>query len=261
MDINEQLQPVIASLIDGLRVSIESELRDKLSEEIIKKITNAEINSIIEESVAKQISSQVDKFDFINASQEQLTLKVAKITDQINNTLAAEANKQINSFITQRLAQVDINSLISSLIGNKLSTMLDSRNFPPQSIPQTAVDFNGLVLTGDHIKGGIIEQFGSTGIEDRATGVQMTLMDHATAFEGPVWAPEIKVKGDVIVAGKLTITGEIDDSTPAFAKFVDTASLAVNLMQDYLPTTVIVYSIVSAQKALSWIVSHKGVEK
>ena len=232
MDINEQLQPVIASLIDGLRVSIESELRDKISEEIIKKITNTEINSVIEESVAKQISSRVDKFDFINASQEQLTLKVAKITDQINNTLAAEANKQINSFITQRLAQVDINSLISSLIGNKLSTMLDSRNFPPQSIPQTAIDFNGLILTGDHIKGGIIEQFGSTGIEDRTTEVQMTLMDHAPAFEGPIWAPEIKIKGDAIVAGKLSITGEIDEATPAFAKFVNAASLAVKSKLD-----------------------------
>lgn len=232
MDINEQLQPVIASLIDGLRVSIESELRDKLSEEIIKKITNAEINSIIEESVAKQISSQVDKFDFINASQEQLTLKVAKITDQINNTLAVEANRQITSFVTQRLAQVDLNSLISSLIGNKLTNMLDSRNFPPQSIPQTAIDFNGLILIGDHIKGGIIQQFGSTGIEDRASGVQMTLMDHATAFEGPVWAPELKVKGDIVVAGKLTITGEIDDTTPAFDKFINSASLAVKTKLD-----------------------------
>jgi hypothetical protein len=173
----------------------------------------------------------VAKFDFVNASQEQLNLIVAKLTDQIQKTLAQEANTQINSYITQRLAQVDLNSLISSLIGNKLANMLDSRNFPPQSIPQTAIDFNGLTLTGDHIKGGIIEHFGSTGIEDRATGVQMTLMDHATAFEGPVWAPEIKVKGDVSIAGKLTV-GEIDTTTPAFTQFIEAASLAVKTKLD-----------------------------
>jgi len=232
MDINEQLQPVIASLIDGLRISIESELRDKISNEVVKKIAATEVNGIIETLVASQIADRVAKFDFVNASQEQLSLIVARLTDQIQKTLAQEANTQINSYITQRLAQVDLNSLISSLIGNKLANMLDSRNFPPQSIPQTAIDFNGLTLTGDHIKGGIIEQFGSIGIEDRATGVQITLMDHATAFEGPVWAPEIKVKGDMIVAGKLSITGEIDDSTPAFAKFVDAAGLAVKTKLD-----------------------------
>ena len=226
MDINEQLQPVIASLIDGLKVSIESELRDKVSEEVVKKIAETEINGIIESLVAKQISDRVAKFDFVNASQEQLSLIVAQLTDQIQKTLAQEANTQINSYITQRLAQVDLNSLISSLIGNKLANMLDSRNFPPQSIPQTAIDFNGLILTGDHIKGGIIERFGSIGIEDRATKVAMTLMDQATAFEGPVWAPEVKVKGNVTVAGKLTVS-EFDNTTPAFAQVVEAASLAV----------------------------------
>ena len=231
MDINEQLQPVIASLIDGLRVSIESELRDKISDEVVKKIAAIEVNSIIETLVAGQIADRVAKFDFVNASQEQLSLIVARLTDQIQKTLAQEANTQINSYITQKLAQVDLNSLISSLIGNKLSTMLDSRNFPPQSIPQTAIDFNGLTLIGDHIKGGIIERFGSTGIEDRATGVQITLMDHATAFEGPVWAPEIKVKGDVSIAGKLTV-GEIDQSTPAFTQFIEAASVVVKSKLD-----------------------------
>ena len=231
MDINEQLQPVIASLIDGLRVSIESELRDKISDEVVKKIAATEVNGIIETLVAKQIAVRVDKFDFVNASQEQLSLIVARLTDQIQKTLAQEANTQINSYITQRLAQVDLNSLISSLIGNKLANMLDSRNFPPQSIPQSAIDFNGLTLTGDHVKAGIIERFSSTGIEDLSTRVQMTLMDNATAFEGPVWAPEIKVKGDVSIAGKLSV-GEIDQTTPAFAQFIEASSIAVKAKLD-----------------------------
>ena len=226
MDINEQLQPVIASLIDGLKVSIESELRDKISDEVVKKIAATEVNGIIETLVAGQIADRVAKFDFVNASQEQLSLVVARLTDQIQKTLAQEANTQINSYITQKLAQVDLNDLISSLIGNKLANMLDSRNFPPQSIPQSAIDFNGLTLTGDHIKGGIVEKFGSTGIEDLSTRVQMTLMDQATAFEGPVWAPEIKVKGDVSIAGKLSVE-EIDNTTPAFTQFIEAASVEV----------------------------------
>jgi hypothetical protein len=66
-----------------------------------------------------------------------------------------------------------------------------------------------LTLTGDQIKGGIIENFGSTGIDDRTTNVQLTLMDHASAFEGPLWAPEIRAKGDLYVEGDLTADGDI----------------------------------------------------
>jgi hypothetical protein len=227
MDIKDSLEPVISSLIDNLKVSIESELRDKVSEEIVKKIANTEVNTIIEQLIEQQITKKIDKFDFVNASQEQLTKIVARLTDQINTTLASAANTQINSYLTQKLAQVNLTDLVSGLLGNKLSTMLDARNFPPQSIPQTAIDFNGLVLRGEHIKGGIIEQFGSVGIEDRATGVQMTLMDHATAFEGPLWAPELKVKGDITLDGNLVINGDIDENTPAFDKLVVKASRVV----------------------------------
>jgi hypothetical protein len=52
-------------------------------------------------------------------------------------------------------------------------------------------------------------------------------MDHAIAFEGPIWTPELKVTGDTTINGNLTITGELDSSSPAFAKFIDAASLAV----------------------------------
>ena len=227
MDINESLQPVIASLLDSLKLSIEAELQDKISDEVIKKIANTEITAIIENLIEKQISARVDKFDFVNASQEQLSKIVAKLTDQINTTLAASANTQINSYISQKLASIDLTDLVSSLIGNKLTTLLDVKNFPAQSIPHSSIDFNGLILNGDHIKGGIIDQFGSTGIEDRSSFVQLTLMDHASAFEGPVWAPEVKIKGDLYVDGTLVINGDIDINTPVFAKLVDQTSISV----------------------------------
>ena len=227
MDINESLQPVVASLIDGLKVSIEAELRNQISTEVINKIANTEINSIVEGLVQKQIAAKVDKFDFINASHEQLTKIVAQLTDQINKTVVADANTQINSYITQKLAAVDLNALIGNLVSTKIASMVNVENFPPQSISHASVNFNGVKLSGDHISGGIIEQFGSVGIEDRATHVQMTLMDHATAFEGPLWAPELLIKGNATIDGSLVINGDIATNTPAFEKFISAASAAV----------------------------------
>ena len=226
MDINSSLQPVVASLIDSLKSSIEGELRNQINDEVIKRIASVEVGTIVNDLVRQEISAKVEQFNFANASSEQLSIMVAKLTDQINSTLTASANTQINSYISQKVAAMDFNQIVEDLVTRKLTTMLDVRNFPSQSIPQTAIDFSGLILRGDHIKGGIIENFGSEGIEDRASKVAMTLMDHATAFEGPVWAPEVKVKGDVTVSGKLTVNS-IDTTTPAFTQIVDASSLAV----------------------------------
>jgi len=226
MDINSSLQPVVASLIDSLKSSIEGELRNQINDEVIKRIASVEVGTIVNDLVRQEISAKVEQFNFANASSEQLSIMVAKLTDQINSTLTASANTQINSYISQKVAAMDFNQIVEDLVTRKLTTMLDVRNFPSQSIPQTAIDFSGLILRGDHIKGGIIENFGSAGIEDRASKVAMTLMDHATAFEGPVWAPEVKVKGDVTVSGKLTVNS-IDTTTPAFTQIVDASSLAV----------------------------------
>jgi hypothetical protein len=162
----------------------------------------------------------------MNNVDQELQSVTAAIQEDMRG-LRATVNTQVNSYITQKLAHIDLNSLLSGAIDRKLADLVNSKSFPAQSIPQSAVNFTGLELRGDHIKGGIIEKFGSTGIEDLASGVQMTLMDQATAFEGPVWAPEFKATGNVTVGGKLIISGEIDDTAPGFDKFVEATSAAV----------------------------------
>lgn len=162
----------------------------------------------------------------MNNVDQELQSVTAAIQEDMRG-LRATVNTQVNSYISQKLAQIDLNSIISGVIDRKLSDLVNSKSFPAQSIPQSAVNFTGLELRGDNIKGGIIEKFGSTGIEDLASGVQMTLMDQATAFEGPVWAPEFKATSNVTVGGKLIISGEIDTTAPGFDKFVQATSTAV----------------------------------
>ena len=232
MDLNESLQPIVASMIENLKGSLEEQIRSKINDQIIQQLATSEIGQTIKDAVAAEIEKRVAKFNFAEASSEQLRVVVAKLTDEIHNTLASTASVQIQSYISQKLAVIDLNQMVGDLVTNKLSHMLDARNFPPQSIPQSAVDFSGLVLIGDHIKGGIIENFGSVGIEDRASHVQMTLMDHATAFEGPIWAPEVLVKGNVTVDGTLKVDGAFDTTTPAYAKLVADTGVVVKQSLD-----------------------------
>lgn len=232
MDINESLQPVVASIINNLKTSLESELRAQISAEVVGKLATTEFDTIVSNLVEQQTRSRLEQYNFVGKSDEQLQKVVKQITDDINRTLATEANTKINNYLNQKLAQIDVNAVIGNIVETKLSNLLQTQRFPEQSIPHTSIDFTGLSITGDAINGGIIANFGSTGIEDRATFVQLTLMDHASAFEGPVYAPELNIKGNTAIDGTLIINGDIDPTTPAFVRLVDRTSDAVKVKLD-----------------------------
>jgi hypothetical protein len=227
MNINEQIQPIVASLIENLKVSIEDEVRDKISQEVVAKIASTELNGIIENIISSQLNHRLTNYNFEATTKDQLNKIVAQITNQIDQSLTQAANKQITTEINRQIAAMDIQTIIDAVVERKLSAMITPGGFPDRSIPHTSVDLRGAKLTGDNIKGGIIENFGSTGIEDRASFVQLTLMDHASVFEGPVFAPEIQVKGDLSVNGNLTLTGSMSTDSAAFQSLVEHSTDAV----------------------------------
>jgi len=223
MDINEQLQPVVASLLEGLKGSLEQEIKDRISAEVINKIASTEIDTVVAKIIEQRLNDRVAGYDFDTKVRQQLDIAVGQLSTQFDKSLTAAANDQITRAIHQKAEQIDIQKIISTVADAKLSNLVNSGNFPINSIPHASVNFAGLKLTGDQIRGGIIEQFGSTGIEDLATGVKLTIMDQATAFEGPLWAPSANIKGDLTVDGNLIVLGEVADS-PALTKLVDATS-------------------------------------
>ena len=250
MDINQQLQPIVAGLIDGLKASIEQELQAKITDEVIKKIAATELDTVVATLVKQQIGTRLDKFNFADTSREQLTAQIAKITADVNKTVVDKANAQIVQEIKRQLNSIDINLIVNEIVKSTLSGIIKLQNFPEHSIAHTSINFQGLKLTGDQIVGGIIEQFGSTGIEDRASFVQMTLMDHAVAFEGPLFAPSAEIKGDLVIDGALTLNGTVTEDCVGFTQLVAATSVAVtaglndtlftgysNIIQEQLRTT------------------------
>jgi hypothetical protein len=227
MDINQQLQPIVAGLIDSLKLSIEQELHAKITDEVIKKIAGTELDAVVDALVKQQISTRLDKFNFADTSREQLTAQLAKITVDVNKSVVDKANVQIIQEIKRQLKSIDVNIIVNELVKSAVADLIRLQDFPSQSIAHTAINFQGIKLTGDSITGGIIEQFGSTGIEDRASFVQMTLMDHAIAFEGPLFAPSAEIKGNLVVDGTLTLNGTVTEDCVGFSQLVAAASVAV----------------------------------
>jgi hypothetical protein len=95
-----------------------------------------------------------------------------------------------------------------------------------------------VVLTGEHIKGGIIKEFGSTGIDDQATDIQLSILDDATVFENCLVASSADIKGDVVINGNLKVQGgivnkELTDELVKRTSVNVQESLDDNLFEEY----------------------------
>ena len=215
MDINQQLQPIVTSLLDSLKGSIEAELRNKISDEVVKAIANTEVTAIVERIITQRLNERVAEFNIETKTRQQLEQTLTQITNQLSTGLAKSANEQITAEVARRVAVMDIGPIIQGIVENKINNLVQTGAFGKESINHNSIDFKGFKFSGDVVKGGIIENFGSTGIDDRSTQVQMTLMDQAVAFEKAVWTPSAIIKGKLTVEGDLVVLGDIDNNSPA----------------------------------------------
>lgn len=143
------------------------------------------------------------------------------------SALVANVNQVIEAEIKQRILELDINGIVNTIVKQNLSELIKIQDFPEQSIPHSSVIFDNFVITGNSVKGGIIENFGSTGIEDLATRVQMTVMDRGVALENTLYAPGAEFKGTVTVDGDLIVKGEVPTDSNLFTKLVSHSTARV----------------------------------
>lgn len=245
MDLNDQLAPVVSSLLDGLKVSLEGQLREQVSSEIVKRIASKEVDDMLTKLVNEELNKKIAAYNFAEVSQQQVQKIFDGLISNVKENLVGIARAQITSEINKQVANLDVNTLVNASVDHQLNGIIQNFNFPTKSIPVDSVDLTGLRLTGDQITGGIIEQFGSTGIEDRATGVQMTILDTATVFENTFIAPSASIKGklivedDVVIEGDLIVNGTVPKDSLLFKDIVKSSTEQVkngldeSLFQNY----------------------------
>ena len=90
MDFNQQLQPIVASMLNELKGSITTELRQQISSEVLKTLASTELTSIINDLVSKQVQARLDKFDFAGTGEQELKVAFRQVTDQVSKNLNAK---------------------------------------------------------------------------------------------------------------------------------------------------------------------------
>jgi len=178
-----------------------------------------------------QIKSSVDQ-----AFVGKKTLMADAMTEVMTSLIAnmkAEAIAQIN----KQFYTINFDGLVQELIAQEIAKKVRTYTFPDASIPNNSINFTGLQLLGDHIVGGVIDNFTSNGIDDQSTELQLTVMDGMVVVENNLVIKELSVKGNAVFEGDVRFKGKlpIDDDTKE--ELVNsTANQIQDKLEDHLRT-------------------------
>ena len=129
---------------------------------------------------------------------KQLTEKITQdVTDQLGTVIAAEINT--------RLA----NHNYAHYIRESVAKILERYEYTEGSIKARAINFEDFTISGSNVQGGIIENFSSTGIDDRATQVALTILDDATVIENNLLTKDLTVQGSMTINGEFVVNGSV----------------------------------------------------
>lgn len=217
MDINQSLNSLVDNLTKQILEQVQGQVESALNKSIADQLVKLDVAGRVEVAAANAAKLAVEKYtpDY-SVINDQLSSAAGVIIANIERT----AKQDVAVAVSDGIKNIEFDKLATAAIKQHLDNKIAHISFPDSSIPSKAIDFTNKV-SGNAIAGGIIEQFGSTGIDDKATDCRVTILDEHTVFENTLLAAGLTVKGNASIDGDLHITGTIPEDSPAFISIVN----------------------------------------
>ena len=191
MSIDDTLKNLTDNVTDTILKDVKAKASEHVSAVIKDHIQSMDLDSIVNESIKTHVNTWLD------SHEDWLTKTVNPIIDLVRRDASAavleKASDDIKEAIGKQVSKFD--ELATKGFADQFHARLRDFNFPPESIPATALKFDPETISGDNISGGIQRNFNSVGIQDLANDVQMTVSNDATTFENKLVASELEVVG------------------------------------------------------------------
>ena len=231
MDINDNVNSIVQSIVDQITTQVQSQAIATIERKIEEVVANIDYTSMLSNLLSEKLDRKITQLPISTETVEkELTSRVAAMTQNLSDQINATALKTTQESINQQLNAIDFTALFQATILGAIQSK--SLAFPDASIPGSAIVVNDLRLTGDNINSGIVTNFGSTGIDDKATACQVTIMDDVTVVENNLLTKDLTVKGTTTIEGDLNVTGVMPETSPMFRQFVVAATNNVRTSLD-----------------------------
>lgn len=225
-DIFENLvTEITAQVLEQVQQQVNTVVADSVTSRLDALINAERVNATIDERINRAVVQYQPDLSVVEKN-------IQTLTTNWSNQVATDINKKVEQVVTEKINSIDLSGLIIGQINAVLDPERKAYPFPQNSIEGSAINVNTLKISGDNIVGGVVKNFGSTGIDDQATECKVTILDQGTVFENTLYAPRVEVKGGAMIDGDLEIQGRIVD-TPAYQQLVsDVVASTQTLMTD-----------------------------
>jgi len=224
MDLNDHLAKVIEGLVADITANVLIRVDSVIASSINGRLSNYDYSSHVQQAAAAAFEKKVSEYTIDSKKLE--TRIVEKINDTIQQ-VKTTTETLVNQAVADKVASIDFNRAMRDGVSTIISDRLQEFVFPTNSINADAIQLSNLRITGDNINGGIITNFSSTGIDDRATNVALTILDNATVVENNLLTKDLTVQGIMTINGDFVVNGNVPAESQFFQQLVTNTSSEV----------------------------------
>jgi hypothetical protein len=204
---------------------IEQTIKKEVEKKINQELSQVDIGDLLATSLVNMAQDKVNTTvtSMVNGMLRQGTLQQL-IEDKIGSELQTKLDEAILARVSGMVSRIDLGTQISEKIEQFVITKMKTLSLPDSIIPINAVNTTAFTISADKITKGLYKDFASTGIEDVAKGVELTVMDGSVIVENNLISNQLSIedaaefKGNVNVAGDLRVVGNLVMLNPAFNK-------------------------------------------
>lgn len=223
MDIDQHVNQIVQNIVADITTKVQIQAVAAIESKIAEVIATIDTQRMLGEKLSQKIDERLNQLPIdVSAIQTELTSRVERLASTVANQVQNNSVTMVNDAIQNQIKRINFNelcqtSLIGAIQGNKFS-------FPDNSIPASAVQTDGLRVSGSNVIGGIIQSFGSTGIDDKASTCQLSVFDEVTVVENNLLTKDLTVKGSATIEGDLIVTGNVPKDSALYQNLVASVS-------------------------------------
>lgn len=219
MDIANQVDSIVEGLVRQIQVKLDAQVEAIVTNKIQQAIAAINFEQKLNWLASVKLDSLIAELEI---DKDSVDAKISSVTDIVIKNIEDEARTLATNLVQQRLySGLDLKNIVRDAAADEIHRVLQDFTFPARSIPVAALQTENLVVSGDQIQGGIIARFSSTGIDDRSSAVQMTVMDEGVVVENRIISMGLEVKGTTVFDGDVVINGDIPEHSAIYKKILE----------------------------------------
>lgn len=224
MDINDHFKKIVEELTASVTLEVTKQVDSVIANSVNARLATYDFSSHIREAATLAFEKKASEYQI---DQKKLESRIAEKIESTINEVQANTRILVSESVNNHIAKTDFNHSLTNAVEIVLNDKLTNFDFPQKSIPFNAINLDNVIITGDMIDGGIVSNFSSVGIEDRASSVALTILDDVTVVENNLLTKDLTVEGSMTINGSFIVNGDIPSESNFFKELVNRSSSTV----------------------------------